>query len=112
MFAFGRKILAVPIHDDDETEDIMRAMPQILDIIDRHHQRGETVMVHCWEGISRSPCVVLAYLCIRCDIEMDEALSILTTANSKVDIYPLYLNQVRSALAAMKGRAKNRSIRE
>lgn len=90
----------VGLRDDDETEDFTRIVPQTLDIIRQHHQRGQAVMVHCWEGISRSACVVLAYLCMECNMELPKALLALTTANPKVDIYPRYLNQLRGLLNA------------
>jgi protein-tyrosine phosphatase len=84
------------VRDDDDTEDILRLLPDTLAIISRHHTLGQAVFVHCLEGKSRSVCVVLAYLSSRCGMTIDEALKRVTIANTKIDVYPKYLQQLRA----------------
>jgi dual specificity protein phosphatase-like protein len=91
------------LRDDDDTEDVWRVIPDVLDIITRHQEQGEVVLVHCLEGKSRSVCVVLAYLTLMGGMTVDEALERVNTASSRVDIYPAYLNQLRSFLDPVMG---------
>src|SRR5262245_47765703 len=52
--------LALRLHDPDP--ELCRHLPRACGFIDQARERGR-VLVHCFAAVSRSPTVVLAYLC-------------------------------------------------
>lgn len=58
----GRTYLACGVPDDCPDTDIRTILPPCIDFIHAAHAAGGTVLVHCLEGISRSVCVVVAYM--------------------------------------------------
>lgn len=84
--------LSIGINDDDPLDDIIRIVPECMNFI--HDNISSGVLVHCLEGKSRSVCIVLLYLKLYHNIDIDE--SVITLAKHRdVDIYPLYLSQIK-----------------
>ncbi|KAJ1969913.1 dual specificity phosphatase 12 [Dispira parvispora] len=48
--------------DDGQQENIVRFFPATYDFIDNAISNGGNVLVHCYQGRSRSPTIVIAYL--------------------------------------------------
>lgn len=48
--------------DDDILEDILKYLPELTEIIEKHLKKGDKILVHCVMGMSRSASVVIAYL--------------------------------------------------
>lgn len=80
----GRTYLKLGARDDDPTEDISRILPAALDFVDEALRGGE-VFVHCLEGVSRSACVVIAWLCARRGTTYDDATRLVKSARPSVD---------------------------
>lgn len=66
--------------EDVPTYDIRNDMVEAVKFIREGVAAGEKVLVHCHAGISRSVTVVLAYLMICRDCNLDTALAIVTSA--------------------------------
>lgn len=89
----------IGINDDDAQSDIRNILFDCIDYIDDVHKRNGSVCVHCLEGKSRSVCVCIAYLCCRLRWKFDEAYGWLQHQRPCIDIYPLYLEQLRMFVA-------------
>jgi protein-tyrosine phosphatase len=88
------KYLKFGVNDDDEHEDITRIFDNCINWIDDAiNVYGGSVLIHCLEGKSRSVCVCLSYMCIKCSFTIENALNHIKTARSCIDIFPLYLEQ-------------------
>lgn len=71
----GVKHVRVPLHDSPaETSTFLRHFAKAVGAIDEHLQKGDTVLVHCFAGISRSASVVAAYLMLREGLTPREAI--------------------------------------
>lgn len=68
------KQFRVPIADARDENDILYGyLPMAVAMIDSGLRRGENVLVHCHQGISRSCSIVAAYLWVQnCDKTFDE----------------------------------------
>lgn len=92
----GRTYLKLGVRDDDPAEDIGRILPAALSFVDDALRDGGEVFVHCLEGVSRSACVVIAWLCARRGMTYDDAARLVGTARPVVDPFPTYATRVRS----------------
>jgi len=81
--------------DDDPNENIQRIIPECIEWIHNSIQTNGIVLVHCLEGKSRSVCVCIAYLCLKDNWDFDQAYNHIKNIRPIIDIYPLYLQQVR-----------------
>ena len=90
--------LDVPSYDI--RNDATSALKFVKDGIDR----GETVLVHCHAGISRSATVVLLYLMIYQHMTLDEALSRLRAVRPVVNPNQGFMRMLRSTDARLKHR--------
>jgi dual specificity phosphatase 12 len=53
----------VPVNDDSTDWEVMADhLPDVMSLIDESIQRGDSVLIHCYAGISRSASVAAAYL--------------------------------------------------
>lgn len=96
----NHQYMKMGVEDDDPEEDIRRILPACIAWIDDAVSNGGKVMVHCLEGKSRSVCVCLTYLCIREQLTLDEAMGLIRSKRPCIDIFPAYLEQVRSFVEA------------
>lgn len=71
-------------------------MPAALRFVDDALRDGGQAFVHCLEGVSRSACVVVAWLCSRRGMTYDRALSLVSEARPCVDPFPAYGDQTRA----------------
>lgn len=85
----------ISIADDDPNEDITKIIPECLEYIETNIKQNKKVFVHCLEGKSRSICIIIAYLCIKCYLTFDQAIELVKKRSSHYDPYPNYLNQVK-----------------
>ncbi|KAJ3676121.1 hypothetical protein LUZ60_003533 [Juncus effusus] len=68
---------------DDDDADISGLFEEALDYIDRVENSGGKVLVHCFEGKSRSSTVVLAYLILRKNYTLSDAWSTLKKSHKR-----------------------------
>lgn len=92
----GAQYFKCGITDDNESDDITKILPQTLEFINSQHKNGKTVMVHCLEGKSRSVGVCIAYLVKFDHCTVDYALQKIKKVRPDIDIFPLYLQQIRN----------------
>lgn len=58
---------------DDPSEALYPLLDPLVILINIYRERGEGVLVHCMQGISRSSAVVCAYLISRFQVSLQEA---------------------------------------
>ncbi|XP_039136544.1 dual specificity protein phosphatase PHS1-like [Dioscorea cayenensis subsp. rotundata] len=68
---------------DNEDEEISDLFDDVSDYIDYVEQHGGKVLVHCFEGKSRSATVVLAYLMLRKGLTLSDAWNMLKKAHRR-----------------------------
>lgn len=90
----GRVYCKCAVNDDDPNENIREVMPQCIAFIHSAVQSGGIVLVHCWEGKSRSVCAVLAYMCAHLDYTLDDAYIHVKERRPCVDVFPPYWQQL------------------
>jgi protein-tyrosine phosphatase len=70
----GINCYRLPIGDFDE-EDLVRRLPEAVELLRRLHGEGKQVYVHCTAGMGRSPAVVVAYLSRYHGLDPQQALA-------------------------------------
>ena len=85
----------IAINDDDINCDIRSILLDCVNYINDVVNDGGSVCVHCLEGKSRSVCVCIAYLCCKLDWDFDDACKWMKQQRPCIDIFPLYLQQLR-----------------
>ena len=68
----GVKVLRIDVADTKDT-DISVHFEQCLDFIEEGHRAGESILINCGAGISRSGAVLLAYLMGRAGMTLRDA---------------------------------------
>ena len=64
--------------EDDETANLLDHLEDVLDFLDGAIDDSDgKVLVHCHNGVSRSPAVVLAFLCYSMGLQLNEAIEVL-----------------------------------
>lgn len=79
--------------DDHPQKDITIILDECVDWIDGAIQQGGTVWVHCWSGVSRSACVIMAYLVARQGYSAVDAFQMVLARRPIIDPWPRYLSQ-------------------
>ncbi|KAM6957279.1 uncharacterized protein FYW47_011394 [Aplochiton taeniatus] len=64
--------LRIPI-DDSLRDDLLPWIPEALEFIDGALNSGDSVLVHCAAGISRSPALAVAYIMYHLGMDLDHA---------------------------------------
>jgi protein-tyrosine phosphatase len=85
----------IAINDDDINCDIRSILLDSINYIDGVINDNGFVCVHCLEGKSRSVCVCIAYLCCKLNWDFDVACQWMKQQRPCIDIFPLYLQQLR-----------------
>lgn len=84
------------IPDDCLQSDMTTVLPTCLETVRDLTSRGETVLVHCLEGKSRSVCVALAYMFVYGNRDWDGNYHTLSNKRACIDPFPLYLEQTKA----------------
>ncbi|KZT43811.1 phosphatases II [Sistotremastrum suecicum HHB10207 ss-3] len=80
--------------DDSPYSDLLIRLPEACNFIENAVSAGGKVLVHCVEGISRSPTVVCAYLMKTRGISTEEALDLVSQRRVQVEPNPGFLRQL------------------
>lgn len=99
----------IPVEDNTKT-DIAKYFPETYAFIDQALKQGK-VLVHCEQGISRSPTVVAAYLMKKWVMSADEALKFIASKRPSINPNPSFINQLKNyqSYLAMKSRSMRSS---
>ncbi|KAG6903459.1 hypothetical protein C0995_005482 [Termitomyces sp. Mi166 len=89
----GLRHMRIPVEDVDY-EDILIHLPSACQFIEQALRSGGNVLVHCFQGISRSATVVAAYLMWRRRINATEALEIVRAARHQIWPNPGFQEQL------------------
>lgn len=81
------------ISDDDPQDDIRHILDDCVAFIQEGTKDGGVVLVHCWSGVSRSACVVMAYLVRHGGLSAVDAFHKVLARRPAVDPWPRYLCQ-------------------
>lgn len=82
--------------DDCVRGDMTTVLPKCLETVRDLTSRGETVLVHCLEGKSRSVCVALAYMFVYGNRDWDGNYRTLSNKRGCIDPFPSYLAQTKA----------------
>ena len=84
------------VEDDDNSADIASILQECVEWVHTAmtHSERNRVMVHCWSGISRSVCVVLAFLAVVRHLSLNESLNLVRQKRPQIEPWPRYLNMV------------------
>lgn len=78
------KYLRIPIDDSIQTE-ISKYFEDAHKFIDEHINKGESILVHCKAGISRSATIIISYLMKKQKIKYNESIEIVRKKRKKID---------------------------
>lgn len=84
----------IGVDDDCPKTDMRVIIDDCLHFIKKAHAENGIVFVHCLNGVSRSVCVVLAYLVFEHKMSFADAYDLVLRKRPIIDVYPLYLNQI------------------
>lgn len=77
-------VLQISIEDDPNVN-LMQYFDITFDFIHKARSQGQSVLVHCVAGVSRSPTVVCAYLMKLANLSASDALSLVKRKRNIVD---------------------------
>lgn len=83
------------VEDDDPTGDITPILDPAVEWIDETLAGGGTVLVHCMAGISRSACVVMAYLVAKKGYTLTKAFHFVVFRRDCVQPFGRFLQQLK-----------------
>ena len=92
----------VVIMADHPMEDLLGKLPDALGFLENELNNGRTVLVHCAHGISRSVAVCAAYLIVKKNMTITEALSTIKAKRPQVKPNIGFLFQLK-ALSSFTG---------
>lgn len=70
---------------DHENFDLTKELPPVLKVMEEEMEQGRKVLVHCQEGISRAPSVVMAFLIKKRGMSYTESLEYVRERNPKTE---------------------------
>lgn len=97
------KWLHIPI-DDDPGQALFDFFAKSCKFIEKRLSKGDSVLVHCWAGASRSVTLVCAYLVLVHKYDVDSALKFVKEKRSKALPNIGFLRQLRKFEENCKGR--------
>lgn len=83
------QVKRIPIIVEDEAESwpaIYSRFQEVFQEIDASRARGENILIHCTQGMSRSATVLCAYLMYSCRVTRDQAFNYMHSIRPIVDI--------------------------
>jgi protein-tyrosine phosphatase len=83
----------VPIQDSDGA-DILPFLSAAFAFIDEAREKGHSVLIHCQQGVSRSPTLVIAYLMKKMGLKLAQAYSLLRRKRAQVKPKGNFLQQL------------------
>ena len=81
--------------EDAYDENFDAKMRSIIRDIHTHIQTGKGVYVHCRKGISRAPCMVMAYLIVYENHTYQQSMKIIQTLKPNVDLNIWFIQALR-----------------
>lgn len=91
--------LRIPVDDslkEDDFEKMYRYMPKIVNFIDKHITRGNSILVHCYAGRQRSAISVAAYLVFKRKMTPKQACKFILERRPEAFHYGTSLNFSKS----------------
>ena len=88
--------LHLGVVDDDPNGDITNLIETCVDWIFEAIRDGGVVMIHCFSGVSRSTCIVIAYLVKYHDLSVIDAYHKVLAHRPIIDPWPTYLTQIEN----------------
>lgn len=79
---------------DSETENISIYFNTIANFIEQALQQGGCVFVHCMAGISRSSTVLIAYLVLKRNLSLPDAINLVHRARPQINPNRGFLSQL------------------
>ncbi len=80
---------------DYDPYDLIRRLPDVLEVLAELHRDGHVVYVHCCEGVNRSPSVCLAYLVKIEGMDVDAGLAHLGRVDPMARPYVEFIDWLR-----------------
>jgi rhodanese-related sulfurtransferase len=94
-------VVRIPLLRKDTDHNAGRkALWQIADAIDLARAKGDNVIVHCWQGLERSPLSIVGWLVLRQGYTLDDAYRLLIDKRGAWDRRTWLTKKARRALAA------------
>lgn len=81
--------------DDDFKSDIIKYSEDLINFIVEGTKGSNRILVHCMEGVSRSPTVICLYLMKVKNMTMEEALSYIQSKRSIIKPNNAFLDQLK-----------------
>jgi len=80
--------LSVDDNGSNESIDIMyKSFDKICNIIDKKLSNNKIVIIHCLAGVQRSPTIICAYLMLKKNYKLEEAILLLISKKSNIFFY-------------------------
>lgn len=89
----GVSLHHVAVDDTDKTNLLEHVVPT-ADFIDQALSRGESVLVHCQAGVSRSTTLVAAYLMLKKGLNVEQALDKIRAVRPQVEPSEAFMMQL------------------
>lgn len=80
---------------DGDDISMLDNMDIIVDTINKYISEGKKIYLHCAQGISRSPAILIYYLMLYSDYTYYEAIDFVKLKRSMIDIDMVFDNQLR-----------------
>jgi hypothetical protein len=91
----------IPVQDSIGA-DLSQYFDEAAAFIDEAKASGYSVLVHCQQGVSRSPTVVLSYLMLRCHMTLKQAYVLVKTARPEAKPKTNFLRQLTDLEARLR----------